>query len=119
MGWQATIVAVQAVPARDLKTAMARIRPDEPVGLWAGLAYQSRGRATTGPSRLPGPKPPANSPPRSHARKLPARSIRDGTGRTRCPLDRPGRTSSGPPGRRRLVARRGRAADRARPAGRG
>jgi hypothetical protein len=32
MGWQATIVAVQAVPARDLKTAMARIRPDEPVG---------------------------------------------------------------------------------------
>jgi hypothetical protein len=88
-------------------------------GLWAGLAYQSRGRATTGPSRLPGPKPPANSPPRSHARKLPARSIRDGTGRTRCPLDRPGRTSSGPPGRRRPVARRWRAADRARPAGRG
>jgi hypothetical protein len=51
--------------------------------------------------------------------KLPTRNIRGGTGRTRCPLDRPGRTSSGPPGRCRPVARQGRAAGRARPAGRG
>jgi hypothetical protein len=40
MGWRTTIVAVQAVPARDLKTAMARIGPDEPVGLWAGLVSE-------------------------------------------------------------------------------
>src|SRR5712692_4706040 len=40
MGWRATVVAVQAVPARDLKTAMARIRPDEPAGLWAGVVSE-------------------------------------------------------------------------------
>ena len=40
MGWRATVVAVQAVPARDLKTAMARIRPDEPAGVWAGVVSE-------------------------------------------------------------------------------